>query len=217
MDKIDNFPYKNQRKIQMNLLLKRLFDIMTSFLLIIFLFPVFILLSMILLVFSGPQVLFKQVRTGRYNEPFIIWKYRTIVSNTKVGNIHRYYWTDGVPDDFIFQTPATQKITAIGKVYRKLSIDELPQLFNVLKGEMSLVGPRPEIPEITKLYNDKQRIRLQMKPGITGYAQVNGRSIINHGKKIEYDLYYIEHYSLLLDLKIIGKTIGQVIRGKGAY
>ena len=130
---------------------------------------------------------------------------------------HNYQWSDGVPIDFLFETPPQQKITKIGRIYRKLSIDELPQLFNVLRGDMSLIGPRPEILEITQLYSRYQAKRLKVKPGMTGYAQINGRSVINHGMKIEYDLYYIENQSFRLDAKIFFKTIGLVIRGKGAW
>jgi lipopolysaccharide/colanic/teichoic acid biosynthesis glycosyltransferase len=130
---------------------------------------------------------------------------------------HNYQWPDGVPNDFLFETPVQQKITRIGKIYRKLSIDELPQLFNVLRGDMSLIGPRPEIPEITQLYTRYQASRLKVKPGMTGYAQINGRSVNNHGMKVEYDLYYIEIQSCGLDIKICVKTIGLVFRGKGAW
>lgn len=132
-------------------------------------------------------------------------------------NRHKYEWKEGVPDSFLFKTAGDVTITSIGKILRKCSLDELPQLLNVLRGDMSIVGPRPEIPAITDLYNGHQAKRLLIKPGITGYAQINGRSEISHGKKIEYDLYYIKNFSLLLDIKIIAATIVFVIRGKGAY
>jgi len=132
-------------------------------------------------------------------------------------NRHKYEWKEGVPDSFLFKTAGDATITSIGKILRKCSLDELPQLLNVLMGDMSIVGPRPEIPAITDLYNGHQAKRLLIKPGITGYAQINGRSEISHGKKIEYDLYYIKNCSLLLDIKIIAATIVFVIRGKGAY
>jgi len=169
-----------------------------------------------ILLFSGRPIFFKQTRTGQNHKPFTIWKYRTMVLSKNQKASHVYNWSDGVPNDFIFKAPANQQITKIGKIYRKLSIDEFPQLINVLRGEMSLVGPRPEIPEITQFYNRQQSKRLEAKPGMTGHAQVNGRSIINHGKKIEYDHYYIENRSFMFDMKIIAKTISLVIRGKGA-
>lgn len=127
-------------------------------------------------------------------------------------------WHNGVPDNFVFKAPSEQNpnITKIGHFIRKYSIDELPQLINVLKGEMSIIGPRPEIVAITKHYNDYQRQRLNVKPGITGWAQVNGRSDIDHGTKIKYDLYYVENKSFLLDMKILFFTVVQVITGKNA-
>jgi len=130
---------------------------------------------------------------------------------------HTYKWKEGVPDNFQFKTEFDSTVTPIGKVLRKYSLDELPQLLNVLGGHMSLVGPRPEISSITDLYNNHQIQRLLVKPGITGYAQINGRSEITHGKKVEYDLYYVRNCSLLLDIKIIVATIIYVIRAKGAY
>lgn len=207
--------YKTQ--FQLAKILKRFFDIVISFVLLLFLTPILLLFSLAILIFSGRPIFFKQTRTGKRNKPFTIWKFRTMEANDTKKKHHNYDWGEGVPDDFVFKTPCSQRITKIGKVYRKLSIDELPQLINVLRGDMSLVGPRPEIPEITSLYNRSQSIRLKMRPGITGYAQVNGRSGITHGQKIKYDLYYINHYSLLLDVKVVLKTIGQVIWGKGAW
>lgn len=196
---------------------KRLFDVSVSLLLLILLAPFFLLFSITALLISGRPIFYKQTRTGLNHEPFTIWKFRTMEQNKSGTTFHIYKWRDGVPNDFIFQGPQEQKITKVGKFYRKFSIDELPQLINVLRGEMSLVGPRPEIPEITRMYNRYQSDRLQAKPGITGYAQVNGRSIINHGMKIEYDLYYIQKKSFLLDMKIIIKTIWVVTFGKGAW
>lgn len=100
---------------------------------------------------------------------------------------------------------------------RKTSIDELPQVLNVLKGEMSIVGPRPETPSCAFYYSPYQTKRLDVKPGITGWAQVNGRSTINHGQKIEFDRYYVEHFNFKMDVEIVQKTIMQVIKRKGAY
>lgn len=206
------------REKKIYITLKRALDIVIGIVFLVLSFPFIVIFSILLLIFSGRPVFFKQVRTGLGGKSFTIWKFRTMQnrSDTKKKNHHEYHWQYGVPDEFVFKTPSTQKITSIGKVYRKLSIDELPQLLNVVKGDMSLVGPRPEIPAITKHYNREQNKRLQVKPGITGYAQVNGRSINTHGEKISYDLYYVDHQNLLLDIKILWKTVRQVVRGKGA-
>jgi len=171
---------------------------------------------------NGP-VLFKQPRSGKDNETFKIYKFRSMKvkeEQVQVSEKKDPYadWTDRVPDDFVFKATSgyNPNVTKIGEFIRKYSIDELPQVFNVLKGEMSIVGPRPEIIEITKYYDEEQQRRLEVKPGITGWAQVNGRSDMNHGDKIKYDLWYIDNYSIWLDFKIIWMTFWQVIFGKGS-
>ncbi|ARQ04116.1 putative sugar transferase EpsL [Macrococcoides caseolyticum] len=168
---------------------------------------------------NGP-VFFKQKRSGLNDEPFDIYKLRSMkVNNNSVKKENPYKtWNGHVPDDFVFKTTSDSNpnITNFGKIIRKYSLDELPQFYNVLKGEMSIVGPRPELIEITEQYDDNQRQRLNVKPGITGWAQVNGRSDMNHGDKIKHDLYYLENQTLMLDLKIIWLTFWQVIAGKGS-
>ncbi len=124
---------------------------------------------------------------------------------------------DGIPDDYYFKTEQDTRITKVGAILRKLSIDEIPQLLNVLKGDMSIVGPRPEVPTITNAYNSLQARRLEVKPGLTGLAQINGRSNISHGQKISYDIEYVDHYSLWLDVQILFKTIYVVVARTGAY
>ena len=126
-------------------------------------------------------------------------------------------WKHGVPDNFIFKSSAENNTTKTGQFLRKYSLDELPQLVNVLRGEMSLIGPRPEIPEITKWYSIHQKARLKIRPGITGLAQVSGRSNMNHGQKVDYDLYYIHNACLLLDIKILFMTMLKVFKTEGAY
>lgn len=196
---------------------KRLIDIVGSLLILLCCLPLFVLLPILILLFSGRPVFFLQTRTGIYNSRFTILKFRTMKVGLNESNRHIYDWKEEVPADFLFKSASDSEVTSIGKILRKCSLDELPQLWNVLVGHMSLVGPRPEIPEITTFYNSQQAKRLLVKPGLTGYAQVNGRSEINHGKKIEYDLYYVENCSLLLDYKILCATINYVIRGKGAF
>ncbi|WP_432360354.1 sugar transferase [Sporosarcina sp. UB5] len=203
--------------IQKDLFRKRLFDIIASTILIVCCIPLFLILPVLIVINSGRPVFFTQSRTGRNHEQFTIIKFRTMKQTNNDGNVHKYNWNGGVPDDFVFKSSFDSKVTPIGKVLRKYSLDEVPQLFNVLLGSMSMVGPRPEIPEITACYNSRQAKRLHVKPGLTGYAQINGRSEINHGQKIEYDLYYVENRSFLFDMKILLATVKYVVMGKGAY
>ncbi|MFD1205218.1 sugar transferase [Sporosarcina contaminans] len=196
---------------------KRVFDIIASSILLLCCIPLFIVLSVSIAFASGFPVFFTQTRTGLNNKQFTIYKFRTMRCDKRKMDRHLYDWDEGVPDDFTFKSGYDSRVTSIGKVLRKYSLDELPQLFNVLIGDMSIVGPRPEIPEITAYYNLHQRKRLIVKPGMTGYAQVNGRSEIQHGKKIEHDLYYIENQSILFDMKVILSTVKLVLKGYGSY
>ncbi|SDO01120.1 Sugar transferase involved in LPS biosynthesis (colanic, teichoic acid) [Psychrobacillus sp. OK028] len=217
MEKLDRPSYEHVPSFFYRRFVKRTVDIIGSSFLLLFLFPVILIFSVTLLIFSGRPIFYKQLRAGLYDQPFFIWKFRTMQAEEIESSSHKYEWKDEVPQDFEFTTPQTLSITKIGKIYRKYSIDEIPQLWNVLKGEMSVVGPRPEMIEITKHYSSTQKKRLQVKPGITGYAQVNGRSAITHGEKIAYDLYYVKHCSFFLDLKILLQTVYIVITGKGAW
>lgn len=196
---------------------KRLMDITGSLVLIICCLPLFLLLAILIIVVSGRPIFFLQTRTGMNNTKFSILKFRTMEKSVHHEKRHMYQWTEGVPETFRFKTENDSSVTPVGKFLRKYSLDELPQLVNVLIGNMSLVGPRPEIPSITNMYNHQQFKRLLVKPGITGYAQINGRAEIDHGKKIEYDLFYVKNRSFLLDVKIIVGTIIAIIRAKGAY
>lgn len=196
---------------------KRAFDFIVSFILLVCCLPLFLLISIGIAISSGCPVFYVQTRTGMHHQPFTIYKFRTMKQDARGGKHTSYEWKEGVPDHFTFKSGFDSSVTPIGKVLRKYSLDELPQLFNVLIGNMSIVGPRPEIPEITDHYSRRQSKRLAAKPGITGYAQINGRSEINHGQKIEYDLFYIENRTFLLDMKVILSTAMLVWNGKGAY
>ncbi|MEZ2457716.1 sugar transferase [Salinicoccus roseus] len=174
---------------------------------------------------DGGPIFFKQKRSGLNDEVFEMYKFRSMKVDNQVIGTHSDKssdpyedWNGRVPDDFVFKSASghNPNITESGAFIRKYSIDELPQFFNVLKGEMSIVGPRPEIIQITAHYDKEQKRRLETKPGITGWAQVNGRSDMNHGKKIEYDLWYVENENFFLDIKILWLTLVQVIRGKGS-
>jgi len=172
-------------------------------------FPVFIFTAVAIRLDSGDPIFFKQQRVGKENRLFTIWKFRSMVQNAE---------SDGA----VWARENDFRITRMGKWIRLLRIDELPQLFNVLRGDMSLIGPRPERPEFV---NDLEqqipyyRIRHCVRPGITGWAQLNyryGASVEDALHKLEYDLYYIKSMSILLDFNILLKTIGVVIFGQGA-
>ncbi|MBC1604060.1 sugar transferase [Listeria rocourtiae] len=200
---------------------KRMADFILALIGIILLSPVFLIVALMIKLDSpNEKVLFIQTRTGLKNEPFRIFKFRSMRKSNHSGGArkHIYSWENGVPDDFVFKSVSGNdpEVSPIGTFVRKFSLDELPQLFNVLRGEMSLVGPRPEIPAITEHYSGEQQIRLFVKPGVTGWAQVNGRSNMNHGQKMAYDSYYVQKFSLKLDIRIIGMTIKQVLTGKDA-
>nr|WP_106780694.1 sugar transferase [Lysinibacillus timonensis] len=195
---------------------KRVLDIVVSLMLMLIVSPVMVLTIILLVFCDGWPVFFIQERVGKNGKYFTIYKFRTMECNTEPKNFE-IQALNGIPEDFQFKSSLDYRVTRVGAVLRKYSIDELPQLINVLKGDMSIVGPRPEVPSITTLYNDTQKQRLDVKPGITGLAQVNGRSLISHGQKIQYDLFYIENQSLMLDLKIIILTIKTVFVAKGAF
>jgi len=211
--------------------IKRLLDVMISVVLLIVLSPVFLLTALAVAVFDGTPVFFGQVRVGKNGVPFKMWKFRSMRSkparsagsseamNQSAASLEDPYagWVNGVPDDFVFKAGFHPDVTRIGRFLRSSSLDELPQLFNVLAGHMSLIGPRPEVPAIAKYYNETQRRRLLVKPGITGYAQVNGRSLIPHGDKVANDLQYVSNYSFRMDFWILWKTLLLVLGKKGAY
>jgi len=178
---------------------KRLFDFLFAALLIVVLLPIFILLLLVLLILNRGSVFFFQNRPGRYGKVFVIAKLKTM--------------NDGKDENGTL-LPDAERLTDIGRIIRKLSLDELPQLFNVLKGDMSFVGPRPLLVEYLPLYNERQKRRHEVRPGITGWAQVNGRNTINWEKKFEYDVWYVDHLSFVLDLKILFLTVVKVFKSK---
>ncbi|MET4561421.1 lipopolysaccharide/colanic/teichoic acid biosynthesis glycosyltransferase [Lysinibacillus parviboronicapiens] len=195
---------------------KRIFDIVGAFLLLFITIPLMLAIFLLLLMTTGRPIFFKQIRTGSDHQRFIIWKLRTMNIQAIPMNMPAMC-AEGIPDDYYYKTDQDARITKVGAILRKLSIDEIPQLINVLKGDMSIVGPRPEVPTITNAYNTLQSRRLEVKPGLTGLAQINGRSTISHGQKISYDIQYVDNYSFWLDLKIVVKTLFVVLARTGAY
>ena len=178
-------------------MIKTLFDKSLALLLIILFSPIYIIVSILILIKMGSPILFRQKRPGLHEQIFGIYKFRTM-TNEKDEN------GELLPDD--------QRLVGIGKFIRSASLDELPQIFNVLKGDMSFVGPRPLLIEYLPLYNDRQKKRHDVKPGITGWAQVNGRNAISWEQKFEYDVWYVEHQSFWLDMKILWMTFLKVVR-----
>lgn len=177
--------------------MKRLFDILVSFTAIVVLSPVILITYAVILRRLGSPVFFVQERPGMNEVPFNVYKFRTM---------REAYGADGeaLADE--------ERMTKTGAAIRKMSLDELPQLFNVLKGDMSLVGPRPLLMEYLPLYSERQRKRHSVRPGITGMAQVNGRNAISWTDKFELDVWYVENRSLFLDIKIIFQTAWKILR-----
>jgi sugar transferase EpsL len=179
---------------------KRLFDVVVAGGLLIVLSPVLAVVAIAVVVSMGRPVLFRQQRPGLDRDLFTILKFRTMVDDTDA---------QGCP------LPDAQRITALGRFLRRTSLDELPEIVNVLAGDMSLVGPRPLLTEYLPLYTKEQMRRQDVRPGITGWSQVNGRNALTWEEKFSLDVWYVDHRSLRLDLQILHMTIGQVIRGEG--
>ncbi|HBM81704.1 MAG: exopolysaccharide biosynthesis polyprenyl glycosylphosphotransferase [Clostridiales bacterium] len=200
---------------KLDLSIKRLFDFFASLILFIILLPVMIVISILIKAESEGPVIFRQKRIGYMGRPFTIFKFRTMVNNAE--NLFRLNVDKENLGSLVFQDKDDPRITKIGGFLRRTSLDELPQLVNVLIGNMTLVGPRPEIPAVADLYNDKQKLRLYIKPGVTGLAQVSGRGEIELDKTIEFDLEYIMNFSIWLDVEILFRTIRTVFKKEGAY
>lgn len=178
-------------------MIKSIFDKILALFLIILFSPIYIVVSLLIFFKMGSPILFRQKRPGYKEKIFGIYKFRTMTNEKDAnGNL--------LPDD--------KRLVGIGKFIRSTSLDELPQLFNVLKGEMSFVGPRPLLKEYLPLYNEKQKRRHDVKPGITGWAQVNGRNAISWEQKFDYDVWYVDNQSFLLDIKILWLTFLKVVK-----
>jgi exopolysaccharide biosynthesis polyprenyl glycosylphosphotransferase len=194
---------------------KRVFDLVIAIPLTILLSPPLLLVAILIKLDSRGPVMFKQARVGENCKAFSMYKFRSMVEDAeaRLGDIVRET-EDG---QILHKRRTDPRVTRVGRILRRASIDEFPQLLNVIKGEMSLVGPRPELPFLVERYEPWQRKRFAIPPGITGWWQIRGRSDRPMHLHVQDDLYYIQNYSLLLDLQILFKTIGVVLRGRGAY
>ena len=180
--------------------LKRLMDIVGSFIGILMLSPLLLFISFLIMITMGRPIFFKQIRPGLHAKPFVLYKFRTMLDlKDKNGTF--------LPDE--------KRLTRYGKFLRKTSLDELPELWNVLKGDMSLVGPRPLLMDYLERYTPEQARRHEVKPGITGWAQINGRNTISWEEKFKLDVWYVDNWNILLDIKIICLTILKVLKGEG--
>jgi lipopolysaccharide/colanic/teichoic acid biosynthesis glycosyltransferase len=184
---------------------RRLVDIVVSASALALLSPVLALAALAIELESRGGVIYRQRRVGRGGAPFDVLKLRTMVAGAE-------HIGAGLAID-----AGDARVTRVGAFLRRTSLDELPNLVNVLRGEMSLIGPRPTLPVQVEQYTPRQRGRLAIKPGITGWAQVNGRASLPWAERIELDLYYIEHRSPALDMRILARTVGMVLGGSGLY
>ena len=217
LEELDGLPlltFTTTPKNELLLSLRRIFDFAGSIIMIIFLSPVFLAVTLAILLDSRGPAIYRQLRCGLNGRRFTFYKFRSMVQGAEIrkGDLLAHNLMDGP----VFKMKNDPRVTRVGRFLRKTSLDELPQLFNVLRGNMSFVGPRPPIPEEVEKYEGWQRRRLSMKPGITGLWQVSGRNQIDFHQWMKLDLEYIDNWSIWLDFKILFKTILVVLLGKGA-
>ena len=185
--------------------MSRVLDVLLAAVLLAIACPLLALAALAIRLESRGPVFYRQLRVGRHGESFQLWKLRTMVPGAETMGAGIYV-IEGDP-----------RITRVGRLLRRFSLDELPNLVNVLRGEMAIVGPRPTVQEQVDRYTDRQRRRLEVKPGITGWAQVNGRASLPWPDRIELDVWYVEHRSLRLDLRILLRTARMLATGHGLY
>jgi lipopolysaccharide/colanic/teichoic acid biosynthesis glycosyltransferase len=181
-------------------LVKRLFDLAAAGFGVLVISPLILLLALLVWAVHGTPILFRQQRPGFKGRPFIIYKFRTMTDRTA---------SDGT------LLPDSERLTRLGRFLRSISLDELPELYNVLRGDMSLVGPRPLLMEYLELYSDEEMRRHEVVPGITGWAQVNGRNALSWDEKFKLDVWYVDHWSFWLDIRILFLTFWKMMKREG--
>jgi exopolysaccharide biosynthesis polyprenyl glycosylphosphotransferase len=196
-------------------LIKRGFDLLVCLILLVPLLPIMLFSALLIWLDDGPPILFKQKRVGENGRVFTMYKFRTMVKNAE--QLQRQVEQTDENGNMVHKHPDDPRVTRVGRLLRRLSIDEFPQFFNVLRGTMSLVGPRPELPYLVEKYQSWQRKRFAVPQGMTGWWQIHGRSDKPMHLHSEDDLYYVSNYSIWLDIQILVRTIWIVVRGKGAY
>ncbi len=214
---ISMVPVSKKQIAGVNRLVKVTEDYALAILGMILFWPVLLAIAIAIKIDSSGPVFYKQTRIGRDGKPFPFYKFRSMVQNADALQADLVGETQQEGDWRCWKLQDDPRVTRVGKFIRKFSLDEVPQIFNVLLGNMSIVGPRPHIDKEVEQYEEWHRLRLNAKPGITGLWQVNGRSDIPFDEMVKYDLYYIESWSLWLDIKTILRTVAAVLHGKGAY
>lgn len=211
------------RRIRIYRIIKRFGERVLALAFLILVAPLLLLLATLVRLNSSGPVLFRQTRIGKDGKPFICYKLRSLyvdVDNTAHVAFLKAFVDNDIQEievgQAVFKPVKPNQVTAVGRFLRKTSLDELPQLVNIFKGDMSFIGPRPNIPGEVEAYKDWQKRRLEVLPGITGLAQVNGRSSIPFDRIARYDIEYVDNESLPLDVKILLQTVPLVLRGKGA-
>lgn len=204
-----------KRKDRTYLIIKRIMDISLSVSLLILTSPLFLFIMLLIKLTSKGPVFYKSLRVGLHGRLFYLYKFRTMVNNAeRILEENEHLWREYSRNGKLKNDP---RVTKIGRFLRKLSLDELPQFLNVLKGDMSIVGPRPVVVQEIHKYGRWQKEVLSVKPGITGYWQVSGRAEIPYPQRIDYDLFYVRNKSIFFDIEILLKTPIAMITGKGAY
>ncbi|MHC4122171.1 MAG: sugar transferase [Planctomycetota bacterium] len=206
------------------LILKDISDFFIAIILLILTSPIFLITAIAIKVTSKGPVIFKQIRVGKHKKSFILYKFRSMYTGSSSESHRKYIQKimtekseQNTQEGVIYKLTYDPRVIPVGRFIRKTSIDELPQLFNVLKGDMSIVGPRPVIPYELEYYDRKMFKRFCVKPGITGLWQVSGRSMTTYTRMVAIDIFYINHWSVWLDLKILFKTVLVVFKTKIAY
>ena len=214
---------RDRRRIRIYPSIKRFVETILALILLLLLSPLLLLFSAAIRLNSPGPVVFRQVRIGKDGKPFTFFKFRSmysgIDSSAHLAFLRAFVKNDlpGVADDqAIFKPIKSNQVTSVGRFLRRTSLDELPQLINIIKGDMSFIGPRPNLPAEVEAYQNRHRRRLEALPGITGLAQVKGRSSISFDQIVQYDIEYVDNESLMLDLRILWQTVPVVLRGKGA-
>jgi lipopolysaccharide/colanic/teichoic acid biosynthesis glycosyltransferase len=214
LDRALNWAARYQRETVVPVL-KSLFDKVIATAALIVFSPILALITLAIVLDDGGPALFTQTRVGQDGQPFTVLKFRTMVVDAELRKEALLALNEG--DGLLFKLRQDPRITTIGSFLRRTSLDELPQLLNVMLGDMSLVGPRPALPAEVALYRGDVSRRLEVKPGMTGLWQISGRSDLSHEDAVRLDLRYVESWTLALDLRILWKTCAAVANGRGAY